>query len=115
MIPNMNVLPRHEEVIIPIEKFTEYCLNPNREPNKAEAFELALGYNKDNANSLIANIKCNLAVFHAIPKGDKGFGMTYEVVMNLTGLNGKTAKVKTAWVNDLAKDEMRLVTAFVDK
>jgi len=45
-----------------------------------------------------------------VPKGDKGFGMTYEVSMNLTGLNGKTA-----WVDDMAKKEMRLVTVFVDK
>ena len=112
---DMNVLPRHNEAIIPLEKFTEYALDPDREPNKAEAFELALGYNKDNANRLIANIRHNLTDYPAIPKGDRGFGMTYEVVMNLTGPSGGTAKVKTGWIDDVANGEMRLVTAFVDK
>jgi hypothetical protein len=48
-------------------------------------------------------------------RGDKGYGMAYEVTMYLTGPNGKTAYVKTGWVDDVEKNEMRLVTAFVDK
>ena len=111
----MNTLPRHYEAIIPIEKFTKYALDSDNEPNKAEAFEQALGYNKGNANWLIANIRYNLSEYPAIPKGNKGFGMTYEVVMNLTGANGKTAKVKTGWIDDASNNEIRLVTAFVDK
>jgi len=111
----MNLLPNYENASIPIEKFTKYALDPDKEPNKAEAFELALGYNQTNAVKLIANIRRNLPKFPAVSKGNKGYGMTYEVVMNLIGENDKTAKVKTGWVEDSANTEIRLVTAFVDK
>ena len=53
----MNLLPRHEEAVIPLRKFTHYCLDPNRDPNKADAFDLALGYTKDTAAYLIENIR----------------------------------------------------------
>jgi hypothetical protein len=39
----MNILPRAEKAVIPIEKFTMYALNAERESNKADAFNLALG------------------------------------------------------------------------
>ena len=47
-------------------------------------------------------------------KGDRGYGMTYEVIMDITGPNGKTAKVLTAWIDDRSKGEMRLTTVHVD-
>lgn len=48
-------------------------------------------------------------------KGDRGYGMIYEVVMDITGPNKKTAKVLTAWINDKNNGEMRLTTVHVDK
>lgn len=111
----MTLLPRHDKAVIPIEKFTKYCLDPKRDPNKASAFLSVLGYGKENAEMLINDIRCNLSKFPATPRGDKGFGMTYEVLMTLQGLNHKTAKVKTGWIDEKATGEMRLVTAFVDK
>lgn len=41
--------------------------------------------------------------------------MTYEVIMDITGQNGKTAKVLTAWIDDKSNGEMRLITVHVDK
>lgn len=40
----INILPGVEDAEIKKEKFTEYALNPLREPNKAKAFWDALGY-----------------------------------------------------------------------
>jgi len=111
----VSLLPNYNQAIIPIEKFTEYALNPNKDPNKADAFESALGYNLRNAAVLIENIRRNLSQFPAVAKDNKGYGMTYEIIMQLTGINGKTAKVKTGWIHDDVNDEVRLVTAFVDK
>jgi len=111
----MDLLPRYREAVIPIEKFTKYALDYDSDPDKAKAFELALGYTKNNADSLIDNIKRNLPNFFAVPKDDKGYGKTYEVVMRLTGINGKTASVITAWIDDSTTGEMRLITAYIDK
>jgi hypothetical protein len=111
----MNILPRASEAVIPIRKLTEYALSPKNDPDKAMAFELALGYNITNANDLLQNIKCNLHKFEARNKGNKGFGETYEVVMDIIGVNGKTAKVLTAWLDDEDTGEMRLITVYVDK
>ena len=112
---SMTTLPRYDEAVIPIEKFTEYCLSPDGDQNKAAAFNEALGYNKSNANRLIANIRHNLSEYPATQKGDLGHGMRYEVIMNLTGPNGKSANVLTGWIDDKNNGEMRLTTAHIDK
>lgn len=107
-------LPKYENSVIPKAKFTEYALNPVKDPNKAKAFELALGYTAENADHLIEQIRSNLPLYKAVEKGDRGYGMTYEVIMDVTGPNGKTAKVLTAWIDDRSNGEMRLTTIHVD-
>ena len=111
----MNILPRHNEAVIPKEKFVNYALNPDKQLHKAAAFELALGYNRSNYYKLINNIRDNLKNFPAISKENKGYGMLYEVAMILTGENGKTAKVVTGWIDDESNGEMRLTTVYVDR
>lgn len=91
------------------------ALNPQRSPDKAVAFSSALGYNLDNADALIQNIRENLSSFPATERGTNGYGKRYEVRMNLTGANNKTANVITAWLDDEKTKEMRLVSAYVDK
>lgn len=108
------VLPRYESSVIPKAKFTEYALNPSKDPDKAKAFKTALGYTTENADHLIEQIRSSLPLYKAVEKGDRGYGMTYEVIMDITGPNGKTAKVLTAWIDDRNKGEMRLTTVHVD-
>ncbi len=38
-------------------KLTQYALNPDKAPDKAFAFEKALGYNLSNVDKLIENIQ----------------------------------------------------------
>ena len=111
----VNVLPNINKMRIPAEKFTQYALNYDREFNKAIAFELALGYNENNYQLLIDTIHENVSQYEATPKGDIGYGMKYEVIMQITGPNGKTAKVLTAWIDDTNAGELRLTNAYVDK
>lgn len=108
-------LPRYSEAIIPKEKFTQYALNPRKDIDKSRAFELALGYTMENVDELIAQIHDKLSEYNAIKKDDKGWGNRYEVKMELTGPNGKTAKVITAWIDDKKAGEMRLTSAYIDK
>lgn len=107
------VLPNYDKAVIPIEKFTQYALNPEKDKNKAEAFEKALGYNLNNAEELIRNIRNNLNKYNAVEKDDKGFGKRYEVLMTLIGENKKIANVKTAWIIDNKTEETRLTSAYV--
>ena len=108
-------LPRYTEAVIPKGKFVGYALNPQKDPNKARAFKEALGYTQENAEDLIQQIREELSKYRAVEKGDRGYGMTYEVVMDITGPNKKTAKVLTAWIDDKNNGEMRLTTVHVDK
>ena len=111
----LNVLPKADEVVVPIEKFTRYALDPINSRGKWVTFQEALGYNKDNADLLVANIRQNVKNFPATVKGDKGYGETYAVLMKLTGANGKTANVMTAWLDDKESGQMRLTSAYVKK
>ncbi|MDR0819825.1 MAG: hypothetical protein LBN43_09690 [Oscillospiraceae bacterium] len=95
-----NILPNADKAIIPADKFTKYSLNPDKAPDKASAFRLALGYSIDNYNKLIENIYRNIPIFEATYKGNNKFGDLFEVIMNLTGENGKSANVVTAWIID---------------
>lgn len=98
---------------MPDEKFTQYSLNPLKAPDKAKAFKSALGYTVDNFEDLRQNILDNLVEDNFIEKGDNGYGMRYEQILELTGPNGKKAKVLTAWIQD--GDDKRLVSVYVDK
>ena len=112
---NPNLLPNYDKAIIPIEKLTGYALNPNHSigKNKARVFERALGYNASNADQLLQNIKDNLYRFEALEKPDLGYGKLYQVDMELTGPNGNTAMVRTAWILDRTTGEMRLTSTYV--
>ena len=106
-------LPRAEKCVIPKAKFTEYALNPAKDPDKAEAFRKALGYTSENADELITQIQSKISSYEAVERGDNGYGMTYQVVMDIDGPNGKCAKVLTAWMMNV-KGETRLTTVHID-
>lgn len=108
-------LPRYENAVIPKAKFTQYALNPDKDPDKAKAFEKALGYTMDNADELIRQIYDKISEYDAREKPDNGWGKRYEVIMDITGPNGKTAKVLTAWIDNKNTGEMRLASVYVDK
>ncbi|MDR2168230.1 MAG: hypothetical protein LBE35_10355 [Clostridiales bacterium] len=111
----MNILPRADEAVIPIEKFTKYALDPKNNADKYKAFELALGYTLENVEDLIESIRMGIKKFPATSREDRGFGTTYSVLMLLTGPNGKVAHVMTGWLDDAQTGEMRLTSAYVIK
>lgn len=108
-------LPRYKDAVIPKAKFTQYALNPDKDLDKAMAFEKALGYTEDNVDELISQIYDKISEYDAKEKPDKGWGKRYELIIDMTGPNGKTAKVLTAWIDDKNTGEMRLTSAYVDK
>lgn len=101
--------------IISEAKLLNYALDKTHPKgrDKAIAFDRALGYNKGNYKELMDNVRKSLPDFPAIPKGADEYGAKYEVLMFLTGPNGKTARVKTGWLKH--KEEVRMVSIYVDE
>ena len=101
-------------IAIPQAKLSGYALNPQKDPNKAKAFESALGYTMSSAADLEKNILDHLDEENFVEKGDTGYGMRYENILLLTGPNGKQANVMTAWIDD-GNGGKRLTSIYVTK
>lgn len=108
-------LKDYGNAVIPIAKLTEYALNPKKDNNKAAAFEQALGYNIDNVDKLINNIKININKFDIVQNPDNGYGERFHILMNLLGENGKSADVLSAWIKDARNGEVRLTSIYVKR
>ena len=93
------------------EKFTAYSLNPDKAPDKAKAFKEALGYDLSNYEALMQNIDNHIDESKFVEKGDIGYGMRYEYILELEGINGKKANVLTAWIQD--GEEKRMTSVYV--
>lgn len=98
---------------IPRSKFTDYALNPEKDPDKAHVFESALGYNKDNCDQLIKDIEAKADIDKMVEKGHNGYGTRYEQIIRVKGPNEKEANVLTAWIDD--EKEFRLTSVYVTK
>lgn len=96
---------------MPDVKLKGYALNPSVAPDKATAFKAALGYTMETGDVLKQNIMAHIDGDRFVEKGDSGYGMRYEFIMELTGLNGKKANVLTAWIQD--GERKRLTSVYV--
>lgn len=101
------------KMVLPDVKLSGYALNPTVAPDKAEAFKTALGYTAEHSDLLKQNIMDHIDEDKFVAKGDNGYGMRYEFIVELTGLNGKKANVLTAWIQDGKKK--RLTSVYVTK
>jgi len=115
--PHPNALPYYEEVGIPREKLEGYCLNPEHPIGKHHAivFKSALGFDQSNWQILAGLIIEQLPYCEAVLGIKDGYGQRYNVIMSITGPNGKTADVLTAWIVDIGQDHPRFVTAYPEE
>ena len=102
---------------IPDEKLTEYALNFEHPTGKekAKAFKEALGYTKESYTYLKTKILDSFDEKELVYKREDKYGKRYEQIMQITGPNGKTANVLTAWIKDNDNAEPRLTSIYVDK
>ena len=102
---------------IPDEKLTEYALNFEHPTGKekAKAFQEALGYTKESYTDLKTKILDSFDEKELVYKREDKYGKRYEQIMQITGPNGKTANVLTAWIKDNDNAEPRLTSIYVDK
>jgi len=80
--------------------------------SKAEWFDSALGFNKENSSELAKQIVFDPKA--AIKTSDTQFGTKYDQVIPITGTNGRTINVKFGWIEN-NDGIVRLVTAIPAK
>ena len=116
----MSLLPNYEFAVIEDDKLTKYALNPGSErgQHKARVFESALGFRLENWRQLKKAILGALPQHEAEYRSKTPFGKKHEVLMAITGPNGRTVDVMTVWQYDHLPDGTfanapRLVTLYI--
>lgn len=110
----MSKLPNGDRAIVPLEKFTEYALNPAHPTgrHKARVFNAVLGLTLDNAEFLQELVQDIAASHDAEPQAPTAHGMRYVIDFELTTDSG-SGIVRTAWIIRRNEDVPRLTTCYV--
>lgn len=102
---------------IPQAKLHTYALNPDHPDggHKARVFEADLGLRRRDWTHLRDAILAALPHTPVHDVRELGDGaQSYTVIVQITGLNGSTARVTTAWYVSAGK-RPRLTTVYIDK
>jgi hypothetical protein len=108
-------LPRAREATIPTAKLVSYALDPSHERgrHKARVFASALGITTSDWRYLHDQILEKLPEGEVTSTHITPFGIAYEVILMIDGLNGRTAPVITTWM--IANNATpRLTSTWVD-
>ncbi|WP_424349250.1 DUF6883 domain-containing protein [Latilactobacillus sp. 5-91] len=110
-----NQLPNFDKVNFPEQKLTKYALSPESErgKHKAKVFKSALGYDLSNWQELRNQIINNVGNYEAISGESNEYGHKFKVIIPITGPNGATVDVSTAWMVSQDNSTTKLVTLFV--
>jgi filamentous hemagglutinin len=109
------VLPNYQRAVIPRKKVEAYVLDPSHPDGKHKAivFKSALGFEQSDWAILRDSISAELPYHEAsIGKNDQ-YGARYNVIMPITGPNGRTVDVLTAWIVEHGTNYPSFVTARV--
>jgi hypothetical protein len=100
--------------IIPLEKLTRYLLVPQKRADKS-AFLLRGGYQLENANQLLDDLRSQILALDAVPAGSTKFGNFFQIRGVLHAPNGKKLRVKTIWMREHLRGVVRFITLLPDK
>ncbi len=107
-------LPNADRAFVDVVKLRDYSLNTEHKEgkHKARVFADALGLKSDHAGWLRQNL-LNIAKSEDCWMGRKtDYGQRYVIDFELTR-EGKTARVRSAWIIRKGEDFPRLVTCYV--
>ena len=99
-------------------KFRDYALDPDNPTgrHKALVFQRRLGYYRENYEGLFVQIEVRVMDCEAIAMILDKYGQRYQVDLEVVGIAGERAIVRTGWiVEPRAEDCARLVTLYVRK
>ena|SRR5437016_5136595 len=108
-------LPNYQRAVIPRIKVEGYVLDPTHPVGKHKAivFKRALGFEQSDWEMLRDSISAELPYNEAIIGKTDRYGARYNVTMSITGRNGRTVDVLTAWIVEDGTDYPSFVTALV--
>jgi len=109
-------VPRADRAVVPPAKLRDYALNPEHETgrHKARLFSAELGIGRNDWRYLAERLSVGVRTTPASRIEIDAYGVSYEVVMPVDGLNGATVPVVSAWfVEHNSQDPPRLVSAYV--
>jgi filamentous hemagglutinin len=118
--PHQHALPNYENAVIPREKLELYCLDPGHVSlvfgkssgkDKARVFQAALGFVTSDWELLRNRILEELPYQQALMRHEDEHGKRYNVSVPITGPNGRTVTVLTAWIIRPNTDYPSFVTA----
>jgi len=110
--PHPEALANFERAYIPEAKIRYYAF---RDPYKSRVFR-ALGFSEEAGNwealhnALLEGLPRYPAVFD---KQDQ-YGITYEVIVPVSGPSGKQAPVKTYWIREWGEECPRLTSLYIN-
>lgn len=110
----MAKLPNGDQAIVPLEKLTDYSLNPEHTTgkHKARVFKAALGLTLDDAPFLRGELLDFVKTHEATPQEPTPYGDRYVIDFELTTTVG-TATVRSAWIVRHSEDFPRLTSCYV--
>jgi hypothetical protein len=102
-------------VVINHRKLADYALDPDNPigRHKALVFERRLGFTRDNYVSLIQQIEALALDGDALLQRTDQYGRHYRVDLEVMGMVGQQAIVRTGWIVAPGSDEAQLVTSYV--
>lgn len=109
-------LPRAEEAVIAPEKLRRYALDPThtRGRHKARVFAAVLGIGHSDWLYLHDQILAAVLSASVQRRRSTPFGVAYEVLVAVEGLNGVRAPVVTTWIVQRHDPRPRLTSTWVD-
>jgi hypothetical protein len=108
----MQKLP--ENTIIAREKLTNYLLISKKRNDKSQWLSKA-GYTKENWQELKNDLKKLIRATEAMPIENSEYGQIYEIRDEISGPNGKSLKVCTIWMTEIATGITKFITMYPDK
>lgn len=102
--------------MIPAAKLRDYVLNaahPQGGP-KARVFAAVLGFTQADWRYLRDQLLVAVQTAPATLRGSTQWGELYEVLVEIRGYAGRTARVRTGWICRLEDERPHLTTAYVD-
>lgn len=106
-------LPNGDRALIPIEKLTGYCLNPNhpKGKHKARVFQSVLNLTADNADVLSALIQQAALSGNVVQQDFTPQGQIFKVDWEIPNTDRRI--LRTTWEIAYSLEIPRLITAFV--
>lgn len=109
----MAKLPNSERALIPMEKLTDYCLNPEhaRGKDKARVFASVLGITRDNAHDLAGLVRQAARDGNITKEASTIWGQYYRVDWAIP--SQADVILRTIWEISPGEEIPRLVSVFI--